>query len=302
MSHDAKHDAEAIHKAIKGLGTDEKALNAVYGNRTKAQLIEIAKAYEHAYKTPLEKDIKGDTGGHYETLLVYLAKPAAEVRAHFLKYSTKGAGTKEKYITDVLVPCSNKEVTDIFHADPTAIGAVTDDVHKGDWAKVINKVLKGVRDESGKVDEHEAEKVAEQLYKAGEGKIGTDEATFIDVIASHSPAFLKRVSHHYAAKHKHSLEQAIKKENSGDFEDVLVGLLQTKHEYFADRFWTAVAGVGTDDHFLCLAFGVLGWDDLEKVAKIFHERHSDTTLAKKVNDDVSGHFGDLIKTILTHAK
>jgi hypothetical protein len=302
MSHDAKHDAETIHKAIKGVGTDEKALNSIYGNRTKNQLIEIAKAYEAAYKTPLEKDIKGDTGGHYETLLVYLAKPAAEVRAHFLKYATKGAGTKEKYITDALVPCSNKEVTDIFHTDPTAIGAVTDDVSKGDWAKAINKVLKGVRDESGKVDDHEAEKVAEQLYKAGEGKIGTDEGTFIDVIASKSPAFLKRVSHHYQAKHKHTLEQAIKKENSGDFEDVLVGLCKTKHEYFADRFWNAVSGLGTDDHFLCLAFGVLSWEDLHEVSKIFHERHSDTTLAKKVADDVSGHFGDLIKQILTHAK
>jgi hypothetical protein len=300
-SFNAKHDAETIHKAIKGVGTDEKALNSVYGNRTKEQLIEIAKVYEHEYKNSLEKDIKGDTSGHYETLLVYLAKPAAEVRAHFLKYACKGAGTKEKYITDVLVPCSNKEITDIFHTDPTAIGAVTDDVSKGDWAKAINKLLKGVRDESGKIDEHDAEKDAEKLYKAGEGKIGTDESTFIDIICGRSPAYLKRVSHHYQEKHKHTLEQAIKKENSGDFEAVLVGLLKTRHEYWADRLWTAVNGLGTDDHALLLAFGVLSWDDLHHVAKIFHERHSGTTLQKKVADDVSGHYGDLIKQILSHA-
>jgi hypothetical protein len=302
MSHfDSKADAAVLHKAMKGLGTDEKALNSIFGTRTKAQLVDIAKAYESAYKTTLEKDIKGDTSGNYELLLVYMAKPVNHVMADFLKYATKGAGTKEKYITDVLAPSSNKEITDIFHADPTAIGAVTGDVSHGDWAKVVGKMLKGVRDESGKVDESEAEKVAAQLYKAGEGKIGTDEDTFTEILTTRSPAFLKRVSHHYAAKHKHSLEQAIKKETSGDYESILVGLLKTKHEYFADRFYTAVHGAGTDDHFLCYAFGVLSREDLAQIAKIFHEKHSGTTLAKEVAGDVGGHYGDLIKMLLANA-
>jgi len=300
MAHyDSQADAAVLHKAIKGLGTDEKALNSILGTRTKDQLIAIAKAYQLAHNTPLENDIKGDTHGNYERLLVYLTLPPAEVRARFLKEATKGAGTKEKYITDVFAAASNKEILDIFHADPSAIAAVTDDVKHGDFAKVINILLKGKRDESTKVDEAEAERVAEQLYKAGEGKFGTDETTFTEIFTSRSPAFLKRASYHYAAKHKHSLEQAVKKETSGHFEEVLVALLKTKHEYFADRFLTAVKGLGTDDHFLCYAFGVLSREDLAQVAKLFHERHN-KTLAKEIADDVSGHYGDLIKMLLAH--
>jgi len=109
---------------------------------------------------------------------------------------------------------------------------------------------------------------------------------------------LKRVSHHYAANHKRSLEAAVKKETSGDYEDILVALLKTKHEYFADRFWNATHGLGTDDHFLCYAFGVLSPADLVAISKIFHEKHSDTTLAKKIMGDVSGDYGNVIKMLL----
>jgi len=161
--------------------------------------------------------------------------------------------------------------------------------------------LKGKRDESGNINEDEAGRVAEQLYKAGEGKIGTDENTFTDVLTTYSPAFLKRVSHHYADKHKNSLETAVKKETSGDYEAVLVALLRTKHEFFAERFWKATHGLGTDEKFLCYALGVLSRDDLAKVNKIFHEKHPETTLAKKIGDDVSGNFGSLIKLVLQHS-
>jgi len=207
---------------------------------------------------------------------------------------------KKKYITDVLAPASNKEILDVFHADPSAVAAVTDDVKHGDFAKVINQLLKGKRDESTQVNEAEAERVCDQIYKAGEGKIGTDETTFTEILTTRSPAFLKRVSYHYAAKHKHSLEQAVKKETSGHFEEVLVALLKTKHEYFADRFLTAVKGLGTDDPFLCYAFGVLSREDLAQVAKVFQERHN-KSLAKEIADDVSSHYGDLIKMLLAQA-
>jgi len=301
MAHsDPQADAAVLNKAMKGLGTDEKALNNIFGSRSKAQLQDIAKAYVGAHKQTLEKDIRGDTSGDYRDLLVWLLQPVGQVRCGLLKYATKGAGTAEKYLIDVYAPASNKEVLEIFQTDPTAIAAVVNDVSHGDFAKVINKLMKGKRDESGKIDEGEAARIAEQLYKAGEGKLGTDEDTFTEIMCTYSPAFLKRVSYHYADKHKHSLESAIKKETSGDYESILLGLLKTRHEYFADRFFNATHGLGTDDHFVCFAFGVLSPDDFVQIAKIFHEKHKDTTLGKQINGDVSGHYGNLIKLLLTH--
>jgi len=298
MAHNAKEAAQKLNKAIKGAGTDEKALNEVFGTHTKHQLQEIAKEYKDSYHVDLAKDIKGDTSSHYRTLLVGLLSSVAQAKVDLLKHATKGAGTAEKYLIDVLAPSSNQEVLDVYQCDPTIIAAVCNDVSHGDFAKVVQRLLKGKREEKENPSHDELRAVAEKFYKAGEGKLGTDEATFIDLICSHSPKYLAQVSKVYQEHHKSTLVQAIKKETSGDFEDVLVALTKTKHEYFADRFWTATHGLGTDDHFLCYAFAVLSRDDLKEVSKIFHERHSNTTLAKQIIGDVSGDYGDLIKLLL----
>jgi hypothetical protein len=297
--YDPRADAAVLNKAMKGLGTDEKALNSIFGYRTKEQLIVIAIEYQKLFTHTLEKDVIGDTSGNYETLLVWLQKPVVHVKCALLKYATKGAGTAERYLIDVFATASNAEITEIFQADPTAISAVFNDVKHGDFAKSIERLLKAQRDESDQVNEEEAGRVAEQLYKAGEGKLGTDEATFTEVLTSRSVPFLKRVSYHYAAKHKHSLELAIKKETSGHYEDLLIALTKSKYEYFADRLYNAVHGLGTDDHFLIYAFSVLNKQELHHVAKLFHEKHPDTTLEKAVKGDVSGHYGDLLKALLS---
>jgi len=299
-SFDAKADAQKLNKAMKGLGTDEKALNDVIGNRTKAQLLEVAKEYQKLYNVTLEKDIKGDTGGNYETLLVGLIQSPASARVELLKHATKGAGTAEKYLIDVLAPSTNQEILDFYQTDPTVIANVINDISNSDFDKVVKILLKGKRAEGTKVDDAEANKLAEGLYKAGEGKLGTDEASFIAALSTHSVACIKAASKIYQEKHKHTIETAIKKETSGNFEDILVALTKTKHEYFADRIWNATHGAGTDDHFVCFFFAALSRDDIHAAAKIFHERHPTVTLEKQILGDVSGHYGDLVKILLKH--
>ena len=46
---DARADADRLHKAMKGLGTDEKGLMEVLCRRTAAQRVQIAQAYKSGY-------------------------------------------------------------------------------------------------------------------------------------------------------------------------------------------------------------------------------------------------------------
>jgi annexin A7/11 len=46
---DARADADALHKAMKGLGTDEKALIEILCHRSNAQRVSIALAYKSGY-------------------------------------------------------------------------------------------------------------------------------------------------------------------------------------------------------------------------------------------------------------
>jgi hypothetical protein len=295
-SHNPQHDAEVIHKAIQGLGTDEKAINETLGHRSKHEIQEIAKAYEHAYKKSLISDIKGDTSGNYKKLLVALINTPVQNKKELIEKATKGLGTTEKYLIDVLAPSSNEEILELYQYDPKIIHAIIDDVSSGNFAKVVDTVLKGKRDTRDHIPDEEAKTQSERLFKAGEGKLGTDEKVFNEIITTYSPHALKQISHHYEQKHKHGIEKAIKSETSGCYEDLLVALLKTKHEYFADRLYDAIAGLGTDDTYLIYAFGVLSKDDLHKVAHIFNERHPKRGgLANAVKGDTSGDYQDLLQ-------
>lgn len=46
---DARADADALHKAMKGLGTDEKTLIAILCHRSNGQRVLISQAYKSGY-------------------------------------------------------------------------------------------------------------------------------------------------------------------------------------------------------------------------------------------------------------
>jgi len=297
MSHDYKADAAALHKALKGAGTDEKTLINIIGSRSKEELQHISKEYEAAYKHSLVKDVEGDTSYNFKELLMWRLLPAEEVRRQLLVKATKGAGTTEKYLVDVFGPATNQEVIRLYQHDPSVVAAVLNDVSHGNFAKVIKELLKGKRDENMYVDDNAAAQAAEQLYKAGEGKLGTDEDTFNAIITKHNPAFLQRVSQIYAQKHKHPIETAIKKETSGNYEDILVALVQFPLVFYADRLYKAMHGLGTDERALNYVFGILSRQEMHEVARLFQERHKDT-LEKAVKGDTSGDYRTLLLNLM----
>ena len=64
------YDAQELHKAISGLGTDDDVLIEILGTRTNDQIAEIKKEYLKKYNVELEKDVIGDTSGFYQNLLI----------------------------------------------------------------------------------------------------------------------------------------------------------------------------------------------------------------------------------------
>jgi len=294
MSHhgfDPKADAAVLKKSLHFIGTDTKAINGIFGSRSREQLQLVANEFAQENPHSLHHAIESACKFNYGALLTNLLKSPLQLKIDMIKHGV------HKYIVDVLVPSSNVEILELYQADPKTIAELLTSAHFS-FAKCVEILLKGRRDETFVVDDPEAQKVAETLYKAGEGKLGTDDDTFINVITGHSVAFLKAVSVHYAAKHNHSLEAAIKKETGGDYERLLVGCLKTKYEYFADRLYEAMHGLGTDDRFLVYAFSVLHRSDLHAIIPIYKERHQKDLLTV-VKGDTSGHYEELLILLLS---
>uniref|UniRef100_A0A8C0VZR3 Annexin n=1 Tax=Castor canadensis TaxID=51338 RepID=A0A8C0VZR3_CASCN len=71
-------DAKEIKDAISGIGTDEKCLIEILASRTNEQIHQLVAAYKDAYERDLESDILGDTSGHFQKMLVVLLQGTRE--------------------------------------------------------------------------------------------------------------------------------------------------------------------------------------------------------------------------------
>lgn len=99
---DADADAQALRKAIKGWGTDEKTLIRILGTRTQSQRTAIRGAYNRLFQRDLERDVDHDTGGNFSRTLLALVRTPEERDAHFLKHSIKGLGTDDVQLQEIL--------------------------------------------------------------------------------------------------------------------------------------------------------------------------------------------------------
>ena len=89
------------------------------------------------------------------------------------------------------------------------------------------KIMEGARDAAEKRNNltNSAEFVADQLYAGGAARWGTDENAFVDILTTYNRAEMQQICAAYEAKHKSSLEAAVKSEFSGELEMALVALL-----------------------------------------------------------------------------
>lgn len=66
---------QVLHKAMKGLGTDDSVLVRIVVSRTEIDLQYIKAEYMKKYRKPLGDAIHSETSGHYRTFLLSLVGP-----------------------------------------------------------------------------------------------------------------------------------------------------------------------------------------------------------------------------------
>jgi hypothetical protein len=97
-------DVTTLHKAMKGFGTDEKALILVLGRRTDYQMQQVRQCFKASYAKDLSEELAKETSGDFKTLCVALSRPAVEQDCLMVHTAIKGLGTKEELLMEVIVP------------------------------------------------------------------------------------------------------------------------------------------------------------------------------------------------------
>ncbi|XP_014668235.1 PREDICTED: annexin A7-like isoform X2 [Priapulus caudatus] len=315
---DSENDAEILRKAMKGFGTDEKAIIDVITKRSNLQRQEIKKKFKTMYGKDLIKDLESELSGNLKELIMAMFTPTTYYDAWSLHEAMEGAGTKESVLIEILFTRTNAEIIEIvkcykehFRRD------LEKDVKSetsGHFKRLLVSSLQGNRDElnasqaqalamsgwQGVVDREKAAKEAKELYSAGEKKWGTDESTFNKILSLRHCYQLRATFDEYQKIAGRDITASIKREFSGDVEDGMLAIVEcarNRAQYFTTRLYKAMKGLGTDDTTLIRVIVSRSEIDMVDIKKCFFPTYQ-KTLSKMVSSETSGDYKRLLDGLI----
>ncbi|XP_041441846.1 annexin A1 [Xenopus laevis] len=166
--YDASEDARALEKATKPKEVDEGTIIDIITKRNNDQHQELKAAYEKLTKKTLVEALKAALSGDLEEIILDLLKTPAQFDADEMKRATKGLGTDEDCIIEILASRTNQQIKKMKEAyekeyKTTLEKDITADT-SGDFQKALLILLKGERSEDCYVNEDLAKKDAKVRF------------------------------------------------------------------------------------------------------------------------------------------
>jgi len=227
----AEYCAKRLHKAVKGLGTDEDVLVEILCSRSSDEVKDIATAYEIMYGVTLESDIQGDTSGPLQRLLImavncvkdesfYDAEKAREQAAQLYAAGEAKIGTDEDAFVEILGHAGQRQAYAIFQEYKNLSGITIEQAMENEMSGVLLSGLLAIV----KTTYNRPRYFAEKIHAAMEGA-GTDDSALIRLIVSRCEIDLTNIKYEYERLHEKTLLSVVKGETSGDYRNALLTLI-----------------------------------------------------------------------------
>jgi len=291
--------AKQVKDAIKGAGTNDTALINILTSFDYYDLRKIGEAYQLLYGSSIIKDVGDDTSFNYKKIAQSLLMKRSDFDATTLKNSIKSIGSNDDAIIEIICTRKPDELKQIISAYNILFSKdlIKDikDHFSGNYCKLLVTVL--TSDRTVLPDVTQMEKDFNEIYSAGEGKLGTDDAAFIRIIGSNPRVYVEQLGILYLKKYGHTLGKAIKSETSFAFQHALLALATPLPEYLAEMLYKSVKGAGTDDDALIRIIVSQKDRYLRSIATAFRMKYK-ATLVKWVEDDTSGDFKKVVIGVL----
>ena len=293
-------ECEALKKALKDKG--DTLINLVL-SKSRNDRFQIRQAYKSIYGKDLLEDIDSALMGNFKKAVIDLFRTPQERDAYHLYKAMKGIGTNDETVIEIICSRTNLELKRIIDEYKQLYN---EDLEKrissetnGSFRNILVSLLQCKRSENSIPNDEDCKKLAEALYKAGEGKLGTDKETFNKVFASASPPELFSINNYYSQISSRTLKQAVEKEFSGSTKNALITILEftlSAPNYFAGRINKAVKGLGTNDKMLirnlCAREGV----DMRQIRESYKNLFG-KDMVEDIKGDTSGHYQKLLMSL-----
>jgi annexin A7/11 len=300
-------DAAALRKAMKGIGTDEKAIIQIIANRTNRERLAMIDSFKKQFNRDLIKDLKSELSGKFEDATLALFMSPVDYDCWSLKKAMKGLGTNEDTLIEILATRTNNDINLIKKRylemyNKTLEQDLSSDL-SGDLKTVMLTLASAFRSQNGNPNQAECQQKADELYKAGEKRMGTDEKVFYNILTQSSPAELMLIDQIYMKTHNHGLLTAIDKEfHIGNMKKLLRTIVYAAinpSEYFATRVYYAVKGAGTKDTLLMRILITRDEIDMPEIKQAY-QRLYNKDMVKAVESDTSGDYKRLLVELCSH--
>ena len=299
-------DAAALRKAMKGLGTDEKAIINIIANRTNRERLAMIESFKRQFNRDLLKDLKSELSGKFEDATLALFKDPIEYDCYSLNKAMKGVGTNEDTLIEILATRPNYYINQIKDKYKLLYGKeLVNELSSelsGGLKKVMLTLASANRSNNTNPDINDCTTKVESLYKAGEKRLGTDEQVFYDILTKSSAEEIKLINKIYKQKYNHDLLKAIDTEFSGNLKKLLQTIVYVSldpPEYFATRINKALKGTGTKDTLLIRILVTRDELDMPQIKEAYKRLYK-KDMIKDIESDTSGDYKKLLVELASH--
>jgi len=159
------------------------------------------------------------------------------------------------------------------------------------------------RNESLAPNPQEVAADVEELYKAGQGKIGTNETVFLRIFTQRSIMHLRMVDAAYGQKYEKTLKHVIEKEFGGHVMKALKSILDytmDRNLYFAELLDDSMKGSGTKDKMLIRNVAHMRGPMREEIKTTYLRKYG-KSLLQRIASETSGDYKKLLLEVVGQA-
>lgn len=296
-------DIEAVRKAMKGFGTDEKALIAVLAKKDPLQMETIRTQYDQRMMRNMTGDLEKETSGYFAKGLVELSRGPLVSDCWNLKEATRGMGTKEVVLDDILIGRSNADMIAIKEKYQQLFKTTLEADLKADLSAATEQMYMMIiaarrAEDSHPVNPQEIEQAVTELQAGMGGFAGKNVPQVCQILTSKNDAQIKAIAQSYQQRFQKSLDSVIKSAFSGHMEDalrLLIARATNRAEAEAMRLEEAMAGMGTKDNLLVMRVIRCHWNQQFMTAvSNEYKRVYKKDLIKRIEGETKGDYERLM--------
>ncbi|CAE7670863.1 Anxa6, partial [Symbiodinium microadriaticum] len=287
----ASMDADLLHKAAKGIGTDERMVVDCICPRTKAQIRRIDAIYRERYHKSLAEYIKSEMGGNLKKFLTFCQMEGSEFDVAVLKNAFDCLGCDKKVVVEVICtrPAARlKETRTLYEAryDSGFMDRLRSELGGGLEHLCLALIggARGLAEEGNNMTES-PEQYADTLH----ANWSANPNLCIDILVTHNLKEVRQIADAYERRHNKSMEKAIVDKFSGELERAMIALINDPIDFYCRRLKEAMKGMGTDEG---IVNRILGGNDKKTVHEIsqrFFVKYN-KPLDKELSDELSGDY------------